>query len=805
MNNQQDFLIVDTEGKHQVNEIAVINSQGNLIYEAFVQEYAAHDHIKLNRKPLQQIILEFNNLAQNKLLICHHADHDFQVLQNSFIAVEVPWQNFQFACTYKLAKKYFPNLISYSLEYLSKKLNLKVKQKYFNSQQAHSARYDAEFTYQLYWKVMEEITIKRLQNQPNPFGSSRVDTPFQEHLDLTSIYNNQFATLKSIITDIKYDQNHQSKGVIVIGEPGTGKTHLMMRLAQEVLEVNRLLFIRQPNNPDAVIYHTYSRILESLIEKVTQSNYTQLEYLLANSFRKIIQNNLIDNTNQKDQFILAATQTNPLELYDSLGTDGTQKKRDYWQHIEKRTLEWWLEHYGGAGYSLEIIKGIIKFCSYSDFNYKKLVTRWLAADELAPEELDKIKLNNWNEEISKENFSLEAIAVLSKLSLLDEPLIIIFDQLEGLGLKHHEKLLLSFGEAIKEIFTHVPNSLIIFNLFPSRWQHFQQILDGSIVDRISQYQVTLEKPNYSDLEQILQLKAAIIDLDVKTLFTEQELVNILAGNSIRAVLNRAADYYRYKVNQIPLPQLSSQSLTHSLASEETILPRIEKLEQQFTQLQKLLANLAQAFSGFTNTLAVTNKQELQSNEPNNYPTNQEVIDYLETQKKLLEQDYDKLQIISDSDDIGKLKTIIEAFQTIVNLEIDHLRLGKKKIPDHLVVKKTNYTLVIGFLQIDGTAFTTRIKNFNELVINHKEIRFLLLRDNRKPKLTGKVAQEEITKLNNSANGKFSLIDRDNRISFEVIYRLVTDIYNRDFDVSLVEAFNALKQQLNNYWLIKLMQ
>lgn len=801
MNNQQYFLIVDTEGKHQVNEIAVINSQGNLIYEAFAQEYATHDHIKLNRKPLQQIILEFNNLAQNKLLICHHADHDFQVLQNSFIAVKVPWQNFQFACTYKLAKKYFPNLISYSLEYLSKKLNLKVKDKYFNSQQAHSARYDAEFTYQLYRKIMEEITIKRLQNQPNPFGSSRVDSPFQEHLDLTSIYNNQFATLKSIITDIKYEQNHQSKGVIVIGEPGTGKTHLMMRLAQEVLEVNRLLFIRQPNNPDAVIYHTYSRILESLIEKVTQSNYTQLEYLLANSFKKIIQNNLIDNSNQKDQYILAATQTNPLDLYNSLGADGTQKKRDYWQHIEKRTLEWWLQHYGGAGYSLEIIKGIIKFCSYSDFNYKKLVTRWLAADELAPEELDKIKLNNWNEEISQENFSLEAIAVLSKLSLLDEPLIIIFDQLEGLGLKHHEKLLLSFGEAIKEIFTHVPNSLIIFNLFPSRWQHFQQILDGSIVDRISQYQVILEKPNSSDLEQILQLKAAIINLDVKTLFTEQELVDILAGNSIRAVLNRAADYYRYKVNQIPLPQLSSQSL----ASEETILPRIEKLEQQFTQLQKLLANLAQAFSGFTNTLAVTNKQELQPNEPNNYQVNQQVIDYLETQKKLLEQDYDKLQIISDSDDIGKLKTIIEAFQTIVNLELDHLRLGKKKIPDHLVVKKTHYTLVIGFLQIDGTAFTTRLKNFNELVINHKELKFLLLRDNRKATLTGKVAKEEIIKLNNSANGKFSLIDRDNRISFEVIYRLVTDIYNRDFDVSLLEAFTTLKQQLGNYWLIKLMQ
>lgn len=62
----------------------------------------------------------------------------------------------------------------------------------------------------------------------------------------------------------------------------------MMRLANELLRVNRLLFIRQPNNPDLVLYHTYSRILESFFETVLDGQYTQLEYLLANSFVKLI-------------------------------------------------------------------------------------------------------------------------------------------------------------------------------------------------------------------------------------------------------------------------------------------------------------------------------------------------------------------------------------------------------------------------------------------------------------------------------------------------------------------------------------
>ena len=296
----------------------------------------------------------------------------------------------------------------------------------------------------------------------------------------------------------------------------------MMRLANELLEDNRLLFIRQPNNPDTVIYHTYSRILESLVEQVGQSGYTQLEYLLANSFVKLIGSYYIVSPNQKDKYILEATRDNALKLYDILGSEGTQSKRKSWEYIERITTEWWHKRYGAAGYSLEIIKGIIKFCSYSDAGYKRLVTRWLAADNLEEAELNKIGLSNWNEEMSKEAFSLEAISVLSKFSLLDEPFIIVFDQLEGLGLKHNERLLLSFGEAIKEVFTHVPNSLIILNLFPDRWQQFQAVFDDSIIDRISQNKIVLEKPSQTELKQILVKKAEAVGIEIETLFTSEE-------------------------------------------------------------------------------------------------------------------------------------------------------------------------------------------------------------------------------------------------------------------------------------------
>ena len=824
MSSKNDFIVIDTEGKNELNEIAIVNNRGQLIYEAFALEYDAHYEIRLNRKPLQEIINDFVHIARNKLIICHFAKHDLRVLRNSFIKVNIDWQNFKFNCTYKLARQHFSRLSSYSLEHLSKKLNLKVNNKYFNSQQAHTARYDTEFTYQLYLKIMQQQQLIEAKNKPNPFGSSRVDTPFQNHPDLTSIYQNQFTTLKTIINEIKSDFNHQTKGAVVIGEPGTGKTHLMMRLANELLEHNRLLFIRQPNNPDTVIYHTYSRILESLVEEVGQSSYTQLEYLLANSFVKLIDSYFIVSPNKKDQQILEATKDNALKLYDILGKEGTQSKRKSWEYIERITTEWWHKRYGAAGYSLEIIKGIIKFCAYSDPQYKRLVTRWLAADNLEEAELNKVGLNNWNEEMSKEAFSLEAISVLSKFSLLDEPLIVVFDQLEGLGLSHNEKLLLNFGSAIKEIFTHVPNSLIILNLFPDRWQQFQHIFDGSIIERISQNKIILEKPSPSELKQILQKKAQSVQIDIE-IFTPEELNDILGQSSIRGVLNRAYEYYQVRVYGISLPK---ETLNNTVkAQERSITDVLQSLENKIIQLQQGFQNIAQEFkilkefefqvksvenktnsnSHYTD-LESPKSQLSKKNEPKIDTAEQtgkpKIINYLEQEKERLEVKYQRPQIIEDSDDVGKLRFITEAFKSINSIEIDHLRWGKKKLPEHLLIKNKSERTCIGFLQVGSTSFTARIKNWNSLVVEHKNTNFILLRDIRQSAITGKAGKEEIAKLNHADNGEFIVIGRENRINFELIYKVIVDLQNKDLDLALETALPILNSYFQNYWLTKIL-
>jgi len=804
MKPNSNFIVIDTEGQPVLREVAIVDHQGQLIYEAFDEKHRQNPAILNQSKPLKTIMSEFAELAASKTIICHYARHDIEVLRNSFRAAGVTPPHLTFQCSFELAQRYLPKLESHALETISKQLNLRNNGKTFKSDSAHRAKYDALFTYQLYRRMTNELLKTKLQHHPNPFGTSRVDTPFQDHVDFRGIFESEFERLKSILSDIKNDVNHQSKGAVVIGEPGSGKTHLMMRLAKDLLAKNRLLFIRQPNNPDTVLFHTYSRILESLIQKVPDSNHTQLEHLLANSFAEIIKDTDSYSTpkTQKDERLLELIEDDNLKLFTDLGKDDTRLKRDYWQHIEKRASDWWICQFSSAGYAPKVLRGIIRFCGYTDFKRRQTITQWLAMNDVSQEELDKVGLESWGEDMSREEISLAALEVFGKLSLLDEPLIIIFDQLEGLSQKHNERLLQSFGEAVKEIFTHVPNSLIILNLFPDRWEQFQHVFDGSIVDRISQSQILLNKPSDEQLKQLLNLKSEVQDVAIDELFEPQEIRDILSGPSIRSVLNAAADYYRYKIDGIALPKRPSKSNSHGVLA--TMEKQINQLTEEVSDLKEIVAKLANMLNlADGENIVRVFPSGMAARAPIKTSVRSEFEDYLRSQRGILESNYGKPAIISESDDFGKLTTIIESLKLVLSpLDVEILRLGKRVLPEHLVIKTSTHLFAIAFLHQSGTRFYHRIRNLNELLSDRPDIHFHLCRDAREDLVSGKSSQAEFEKFCHADNGHFLLLDRDKRITFELIYQAIVDIQNRDLDVDLEEAIDILLLDYQDYWLFQ---
>ena len=89
----------------------------------------------------------------------------------------------------------------------------------------------------------------------------------------------------------------------------------------------------------------------------------------------------------------------------------------------------------------------------------------------------------------------------------------------------------------------------------------------------------------------------------------------------------------------------------------------------------------------------------------------------------------------------------------------------------------------------------------------EQMRFLLWRDARSDIIKDKtVGSKEITKLNHTTNGQFKPLERDNRITFELIYKFISDIYNQDLDIDIDTEFEpALKILADykcDYWLIE---
>ena len=797
------FFVIDTEGHPLLTEVALIDDTGQLVYEACTPETQRPNTAPLVQ-PLADILTQVSHLTRGATLVAHHRQHEQTVLRASYQSLGLTSPPWRFRCTYELSHSCFPERTNNSLEALAQDLEL--GEVPFQSGQAHTAAYDARYTYYLYRRLQREQHRQRLQQTANPFSSTRVDTPFQSFADARDIYTMQYQKLKSVLQEIKTDPNQQSRGVVLLGESGSGKTHLMMRLAQDVIQQNRVLFIRQPTQAQSLVHHIYARILESLVQPADEE-HTQLDLLLIRSLRTIFEDRPESDWTRRDREILTALRS---ESLGQLGTESTIVNRERWQRIEKLLLEWWAVHHSLAGFRGQILTGLMRFCRYSDPNRRAVLRRWLSTGEISEAEQVEYGLTAWGTDAHREEFALQAIQIFGKLSTLDRPLILVFDQLEGLWQSVNEPILLKFGEVLKELFTHVANSLIIVTLFPDRWQQFQHQFDGSITERVSQYSITLPRPTPEQLATIINARLAPLGLQAPETFAHSDLNLIFKQRSIRHGLNRANDYYAHRIKGEALP-LPTAELSLKLVSRESELEqRVNLLERQVQSLIQLVKPLSHAPEHPAQPEAIA--QTIESLGTVSLVTSErsgDAIDrYLGAQREALLLRFRQPQIIIDSDDLGKLQQICQGFRSLKSIHTNTLRLGKKKLPEHLVLKDARGKRFIGFLQsqtLQSVSF--RVNNLNELVKLHPDITFILIRDLELGEIKSRVAAERLARFKNAGHGTrqthFQYLRLNQRVEFELVFKLVTDIINRDLEIPMVEALSRLVERCPENWVVKL--
>ncbi|MFM7675336.1 MAG: exonuclease domain-containing protein [Synechococcus sp.] len=823
-----EFLVIDTEGTPTLREVALINDKGNLVLEAFVAGENDTYHTSDLARPLPDLLRELREILRGCVVVAHNASHDSTVLKASFEACGLSPPVLDWHCTAAMAQELHPGLESYALAALCDLLG--VGSEPFRRDAAHQAAYDARFTYLLFRHLQRDQLSRRLATATNPFSSSRVDTPFQSFADDRLVNQAPFQRLAAVLQSVATDTNRQSQGAVLIGEPGAGKTHLVMRLAQEVLQSNRLLFIRQPTQAISVLFHIYSRTLESLVEQVGGGPHSQLDLLLIRSIRAIFA--AVEASTERDREILAALEAEDLSR---LGQEGTEARRLRWERIEVLLLRWWADQHGAAGFSRQILQGLLRFCRYVEPRRRESCRRWLATGEHEPVDRELEGLSAWNEEQLREEFSLQALRVIGLLCCLDQPLILVFDQLEGLWLEGNRPVLLRFGEVIKELFTHVPYALVIVTLFPDRWQQFQSDFDGSITGRVAQHVIQLEQPRPDQIEEILDLRLEPLGASTRELFSHEEITAISRQPSIRSCINRAGALFEHRVRGVPLPPApSSAGVAPTAVDGMALHHRLLLLEQKFAQILQRLDRLEGLEAG---PAAPITADRSGPEEPSINPGSSETIpledsenpirqlanvpDALSTHEALfllyrstalqtIAQRWQQPQIVDESDDAGKLRQICTAYQQLRPLRNGSLRLGNKRVPENVLLEGIGPTRCIAFLHVaNANSITARLRNLNQLVMNHRQTQFFLLRDGFAPLIrsSGAMAAMEAFR-NGSGDGRkrtfWRPLDHGRRVGLEFVHQLVSDIVNRELDLPLPAGLELLARHEPDNWVVKLL-
>ncbi len=767
---KRDFLVLDTEGD-PLYEVAIVDAEGKLIYNKNFNFEKDSD-----KKDFCKFLLNY----KDKKIVAHYAEHDKKVLQKVFDEFNIEFKDFSFECTYELSKIYFPNLDNYSLMNIAKILDLKVNGDYVNINYAHRAKYDALVTYKLYKKILLKIEIEKLKDKSNPFSSTRVDNPFQTIPDKESIYANEYQQLKNTLNDIKNDINLQSKGIIILAEPGNGKTHLIMRLANEVIKNNRVFFIRQPNNPNSIKYHIYQRILESLFEKVLDTKYTQLEYLLAKTLSKI----LIQKIEEKGikAKLMDLLNQNPLNIFEKFGKSGTKTKRDNWKFIEKITIEYWEEKFGINDFSYLYIKGLIKYCYYSDLTKKEIIKRWLSGIEIEEEDITNIGLRNFKD-LEKEEFALEAIITLGKLSLHDEPLILTFDQLEGL--KYDEELTIKFLESLKEIFTHLQNSLIICNLFPDRWEWLQNKFDKATIERMGQKVIRLNRPSSKDLKELILFRLKINEIS-KDIFDNSIFNKIIKASSIREALNIAYKEYERVVYNIEYEEDENSNFSNDIFKE------IKDIKESINLILQAL-NIKNSISKSQvniNKKRVENKKYI-------------VESYFLNKKIDISKKYN-ISIFSASNDLGSFRKILDSYSLFKKIKIEKsfLQFGRKKLPENIVL---NEKIVVCFLDENAISLSARVRNLLELNLTQKDKIFYIIRDSRSNIYTGKKGRMILGNLSLIENFRYIEIGKEPRLIFDTLNQIINEIDNKENNVKKSDLIEYIEDKYPNIFFMKILR
>lgn len=610
-----------------------------------------------------------------------------------------------------------------------------------------------------------------LDNDPPEF-LDRVNTPWDHVPDLEEYNQHAYRRIVRALKELTRSQSSEgasnSQGILILGEAGTGKTHLLMRVARNLSKSNHILFVRKPNNEDAVAQHVWANVVSSLTRSLPESGTkrSQLDDLLAHVFTAVLVPEFErdiqagKDADQKQRWV-DRLRSDPYHLFNMLGEG--ERRQDNMDRIRRRTLRFLqLSH---PDVDQKIAHVLITYCFVAREDRKRVLLTWLSGQDVDEGEAKDLGLPstwvNFDESSSeastlqqREEQALRAIRTIGILSTYYQPLILAFDQLEGL--RDQERLTRRWGDTVREIFTMTPNFLIVTCIFPSLWDSwFGEELDRSVSERIAQQKVLLEtfapqhglKMLATHLAQVFakhQLPSTIYP------FTEADVTRLCAAaTSPRSFLQ------------------ACRSLFECWLDGDTAGPGSESVGPQVVVVTR------EVIDKLLRSTLVSCENEKRTAYHRDIP---------------MEQDF-----------FGQIRNIVETLfrYSAVKATFGKATCGTKVMPPNFILKfpQGEESLCVLVLNSEGTSFAARMRNLNAVLRAGRDFKqAIVVRDRRCRQITGKASIQYIEEFER-LGGEYLPLGGDDVCPLNAIYDTLVAIEEHDLSVGKHEID---KQQFVQY-------
>jgi AAA ATPase domain len=310
--------------------------------------------------------------------------------------------------------------------------------------------------------------VNSLSSISNPFRSAIVSDPWQwDVVDVPEIHRNPFDLCRRALHFVR--SHHQSTSVLLYGEAGSGKTHLLARLQAYLAGLLAdegpappavFVSIRLQTSPQMLWRHLRSRFGEDLL-RPTLDGRTQLERILLPKLSALRGDRSEPRAwLEKLQREVRSSHQATVELEDALD------RLDYHTQLNDRDLLTVIGH---------LLLG----------RYRRDARAWLRGESLPENALSQLGVNPEQDDEPEER-ARRLVLSLTRLTGRDIPLVFCFDQVEALQ-SHPQDIagLYRFGQMIGFMRDETRNSLLISCILSTFLATLNQAVISSDRDRLA--------------------------------------------------------------------------------------------------------------------------------------------------------------------------------------------------------------------------------------------------------------------------------------------------------------------------------